>query len=70
MLEDQPFTYKEMKSGKIFIYYNGKQIMILSEKNSKKILRKLHGANEEQEQLILAKVTGNFKHGNERVVNK
>lgn len=61
-----PFDYKRTKSGKMMIYYENKMIMTLSEKHALKTYQKLQNANEHEQQLILAKVTGHFKHGNER----
>lgn len=42
-------------------------IMTISGKNAGKLLSKLANADDFQEQLILAKITGNFKHGNEKM---
>ena len=67
LLEDGPFTYRMGKDGKLFISWNGKQIMILKGKQADKIVRKLDGVTSIEEQLILAKITGNFKRGNERL---
>lgn len=65
-LKESPFDYNITKSKKMMIYFENRHIMTLSEKESGKIERKLKGQNEFNIQLILAKVTGNFKHGNER----
>lgn len=65
-LKEEPFDYKETKAGKLMIYYNNKMIMTLGEKQAAKTLRKLKNADDFNIQLILAKVTGHFKHGNER----
>lgn len=40
--------------------------MILKGPEASKLLRRLGGLDEEQAQLALAKITGNFKRGNER----
>jgi len=40
--------------------------MILKGSESEKFIRRIKTADSKEEQLILAKVTGNFKHGNER----
>jgi hypothetical protein len=65
-LKEEPFDYKITKQGKMFITYEGRQIMILSEKETAKIKRKMDGQDSFGVQMVLAKVTGNFKHGNER----
>jgi len=65
-LSERPFSYKITANGKIIIYYNSRQIMIVTGSNSVKLQSKLLDKSDRQVQLILAKITGNFKHGNER----
>jgi hypothetical protein len=60
------FTYRTTRDGKVFIFWQGKQIMILKGDGAGKLLGRLAGADSQQEQLVLAKITGHFKHGNER----
>ncbi len=51
----------------VLIEYYRKQIMILKGNDAEKFLNKIHHANNDKEkQLIMAKITGNFKRGNER----
>lgn len=40
--------------------------MILKGKESEKFLAKISKADSMEAQLLMAKITGNFKHGNER----
>jgi hypothetical protein len=65
-LKENPFTYMVTKASKTFIYYEGKQIMILNEKATKKLLTRIEDKPDFDIQLELAKITGNFKHGNEK----
>jgi hypothetical protein len=65
-LEAEPFSYRANKDGKVFIAWNGKQVMILKDKAAKEFLTKIKDKDGKQAQLVMAKVTGNFKHGNER----
>lgn len=65
-LKTSPFSYRENKDKKLFISYEGKQVMILKEKKAGELLAKLSRADEMGKQLFLAKVTGNFKRGNEK----
>ena len=69
-LKDNPFSFMNTKSQKTILYYEGKQIMILSEKDSKRFQSRISGKSEFEVQMELAKVTGNFKHGNERMGKK
>lgn len=65
-LDEEPFSYNISKDNKVFIYWHGKQITILKGKESDKFLARIKNADLKEAQLIMAKVTGNFKHGNER----
>ncbi|MED0902402.1 hypothetical protein [Bacillus nitratireducens] len=65
-LDDMMFHYRVTKNNIILIEYYGKQIMILKGNDADKFLNKINRANNEKEkQLIMAKITGNFKRGNE-----
>ncbi|MBS4537726.1 hypothetical protein GOQ27_04585 [Clostridium sp. D2Q-11] len=66
-LEEEIFSYKVSKDDKIFIFWEGKQVKILKGKESKKFLSKISTAGTIESQLIMAKVTGNFKRGNEKI---
>ena len=64
--DEEVFTYWVSKDNKVFIAWNGKQVMILKGKESKKFIAKMANADELEAQLIMAKITGNFKRGNEK----
>jgi hypothetical protein len=64
--DEEVFTYSVSKDKKVFIAWYGKQVMIIKDKESEKFLAKIANANELEAQLIMAKITGNFKHGNEK----
>ncbi|WP_027634418.1 hypothetical protein [Clostridium hydrogeniformans] len=64
--EEQIFSYKVTKDNKVFIYWYKKQVTILKGKESIMFLDRITKADFKESQLIMAKVTGNFKHGNER----
>lgn len=67
-LEENPFTYRISKNQTVFISYEGKQIKIAKGKEAEKLIEKIQQAeNDKDVQLILAKATGNFKHGNEKM---
>jgi hypothetical protein len=64
---EEVFTYRVSKDKTVFIEWNGKQIKILKGKEAEKFIDRMGRATTKlEEQLILAKVTGNFKRGNER----
>lgn len=65
-LEEEPFSYQQTKDQKIHISWKGKVVMILKDQKALDLSRKLEKASDSEVQLLLAKVTGNFKRGNER----
>lgn len=65
-LEENPFSFRLTKDRKVFIHWNDKQVMVLKGEAAEKFLASITGADTHQEQLIMAKVTGHFKHGNEK----
>jgi hypothetical protein len=65
-LGDEPFRYRINKDNIVFIEYYGKQVKILKGKEAEKFVKKIDSLeNEEEMQLVMAKITGNFKRGNE-----
>lgn len=65
-LEEAPFSYRTSKDNKVFIDWHGKQVMVIKGKAGEKFLAKMQGATPKEAQLIMAKITGNFKRGNEK----
>jgi len=60
------FTYQVTKSGKVFLFWDGKRIKILDGNAAQKLLMKINGLQEQDSRLVMAKETGNFKRGNEQ----
>ena len=67
ILENEVFTYRITKDKKVFISCEGKQVTTLSGGAAEKFIADIAGAEGKDAQLILAKVTGNFKRGNEKL---
>jgi hypothetical protein len=68
-LSEEPFTYQTTKKGAIVIYYKGKQIKIIKDSEAANLITKMKEVegNLTEVQLLLAKITGNFKRGNEKI---
>lgn len=65
-LKENPFSYKITKANKALIYYENRMIKTLNDKDTKKLMSKINELDDFEIQLALAKITGNFKRGNER----
>ena len=66
ILDEEPFSYKITKDNKVFLYWHGKQVSMLRGKESERFIAKVNNAYTKEAQLIMAKITGNFKRGNEK----
>lgn len=69
-LDEKPFEYKVYKNMSIQIYWQGKAVMLLKDSKALDLIAKLEKAEGKEAQLILAKITGNFKRGNEKLFKK
>jgi hypothetical protein len=65
-LTDDPFGYRITKNGQILINRGGRHVATVSGARAHKLIALLERGDEHAVQLALAKVTGNYKHGNER----
>ncbi|MGE6753907.1 hypothetical protein ACQKFO_10685 [Rossellomorea sp. NPDC071047] len=66
-LDEAPFQYRINKDQSVFIEYEGKRVKILKGKEAEKFIKNVNAAvTDKAVQLIMAKITGNFKRGNER----
>lgn len=66
ILDEEPFSYKITKDNKVFLYWHGKQVNMLRNKESERFITKVKNVDTKEAQLIMAKLTGNFKRGNEK----
>ena len=69
-LGSNPFEFRDTKSGTVQIFYLGKNVTTLSGGSAAKFLSKVLLLDESGQQLVMAKTTGHFKHGNERLQKK
>jgi len=64
-LEDDPFDYELTKSGNVRVFRGGRVVVTVSGAAAWKLVARL-GTGAKQDQHLLARVTGNYKRGNER----
>jgi len=70
ILDDEIFSYRISKDKKVFISYEGKQVTTLSGSRSERFIKQIEGVDGKDAQLIMAKITGNFKRGNEKLAKQ
>jgi len=64
-LASNPFSYQTSKDGVVRIFRSSRLALTLKGKKAQKILAKLNSTEGRESQIIMAKVTGQFKFGNE-----
>jgi hypothetical protein len=69
-LDDDVFSYRETKDGVVQISWYDKRVMTLKGPQARKFLAKIADLDGKQVQLAMAKITGNFKRGNERAATQ
>ncbi|TXT54382.1 MAG: hypothetical protein BAJATHORv1_70082 [Candidatus Thorarchaeota archaeon] len=68
-LNDEPFSWSQV-GYEVHIYWYSKLVTVLRNEMAIKFLEKITPADEKEAQLIMAKITGNFRRGNERARRK
>jgi hypothetical protein len=63
---NEPFTYQVTKNGVVRIFWAGRCVKTLGGPRGLKLAHELSEAEEGDVQLLLQRITGNFKRGNER----
>lgn len=65
-LDSEPFAYREAKDGRVLIEWQGRRAAVLTGARAARFLAVVKGAGAERQQHEMARITGNFKRGNER----
>lgn len=66
-LDDDPYDYQVTKAGPVRVSRGGRVVATIGGRAADRLADALDRAADERErQLLLAKATGNYKHGNER----
>jgi hypothetical protein len=63
---DEAFDYRTRKDGTVVISHHGHPVTTLRGKEAAKFAGRIEGLGERGAQLLMARVTGNFKRGNGR----
>ena len=60
------FDFRVLKSGAVVVSWRGRNVVTLSPGKAARFLERVERLEPEEAQLLMARVTGNFKRGNER----
>ena len=64
--DEEVFSYRAAKDGRIMFYWQGKHVKTVAGREAQKFLQRVAGLVGKDAQLVMAKATGHFRHGNER----
>ncbi|MFW9919947.1 MAG: hypothetical protein ACFFED_10125 [Candidatus Thorarchaeota archaeon] len=64
-LDDTPYSWKLVEDA-VHIFWRGQRVTTLKKEKVEAFLTRISIASEKEAQLVMAKITGNFKRGNER----
>ena len=64
------FNFCVRKSGEVEVLHHGRQAALLRAENAAKFLVKAQRASEPELQHLMARVTGNYKRGNEKAASE
>jgi hypothetical protein len=65
--DDLGFTFVESKDGSVSIYHDGQFATKFRKNKAAQILSQFDVMDFDEQQQLMARLTGNYKHGNERV---
>jgi hypothetical protein len=64
-LAEQPFSFRVTKDGKVMMSWGGRVVKTVAGAAAARLAAQLAAADDAEQQLLLAKATGHFKHGTE-----
>ena len=64
-LQDDPFDYRVTKDGRVLVSRGGRLVVVVSGSKADRLVALL-GQDAAQDQELLARVTGNYRRGNEK----
>jgi hypothetical protein len=64
---DLGFSYRATKRGEVFVHHRGRLATTLRGTAAADFLSEVDGADAAEQQQIMARVTGNYRRGNERL---
>lgn len=60
------FRYRTARNGAVFVDFHGRAVTTLRGRAAERFLLRIQRMDDAAAQVEMARVTGNFKHGNER----
>ena len=64
---DLGFSFTATKDGAVLISHRGRPVVTIRGARARKFLEQVEGGDSDDAQLVMARFTGNFKRGNEKL---
>ncbi len=68
--QDLGFSYRIRRNGELEILHHGRVASILRGSDADDFLAEVEAADEDDAQQLMARITGNYKRGNERLASQ
>ena len=65
--DDLGFSFRHNKNGEVWISHHGRQVTTLRGAAAVEFLTEADDASQAEQQQLMARITGNYKRGNERL---
>ena len=67
---DLGFSYRRLKTGELEVMHRGRRAATLRGRDAEDFVAEIQGLGSAGEQQLMARITGNYKHGNERLAGQ
>ena len=68
--DDLGFSYRRLKTGEVEVMHRGRRAATLRGRDAEDFVAELQDLGFVGEQQLMARITGNYKHGNERLAGQ
>ena len=69
-LAHEPFRFNVLKNESVQVFYKGKLATTIRPREGRKFVNKIDNQSPAERQLLMARATGQFKFGNEKLARK
>jgi hypothetical protein len=68
--DDLGFSFCRLKTGELEVMHCGRRAATLRGRDAEDFVAEIQGLGSAEEQQLMARITGNYKHGNERLAGQ
>jgi hypothetical protein len=68
--DDLGFTFRQLRSGEVEVLHRGRRASVLRGQVATDFIAEVESLDSSHAQQVMARITGNYKHGNERLASQ